>query len=368
MSATSGPASQLPPEVIASIIEGYARSIRPAVGYILIVAIMPAMLIPLLAMMFVLSTPSSRKQPIFVLNVFSVVLGLVVAGLANHLTISAILNPTGGVSATEDLVYVVLYVWLPWITEAVLILRLIIVYSPQYSSRLHLALILVFTVVVKTARAVITILYLIEWSRRTQPSGTVNQFSTANVLNGWIEKAAWMLDLCDNLYISGLFLLRLVVQGNVFRGTCTWRVSSASGNRVSFGSRIKSLFWIASTNMIFALIFNLLQIIVIFTSNNVLLAGSIKMAGNYVSIISTVFATIWSGTASFKDAHQTIYGAGREEEVSGPLIFIDPKASSSSRMTATATIPSWEGAQISHEGHGGSSAVITDPGTSVTKL
>lgn len=47
MSATNGSASQLPPEVIASIIEGYARSIRPAVECILIVTIMPAMLITL---------------------------------------------------------------------------------------------------------------------------------------------------------------------------------------------------------------------------------------------------------------------------------------------------------------------------------
>ncbi|KAI0340101.1 hypothetical protein BDW22DRAFT_439495 [Trametopsis cervina] len=252
MSATCGSGNPLPPEVIASIIEGYAGSIRPLFVDTLIAAIVPAMLIPLLVMMVILSTPRSRKQPIFILNVFSVLLGLAVAGLCNHLSMSSILNPTESVNATEDMVYVVLYVWLPWITEAVLVLRLIVVYSPQYRSRLRLALILAFSVVVKIVRAAITILYVVGWRRVAKSSGTLNQFSTEEALNGWMVKTGWLLELCDNLYISGLFLLRLAMQGSVFRGTSTCRIPSGGRITVPFSSKLKTLFWIASTNMIFA--------------------------------------------------------------------------------------------------------------------
>lgn len=99
------------------------------------------------------------------------------------------------------MIYVTLYVWLPWITAAVLVLHLLIVFSPQYSSRLRLALILAFSILVKAVRAAITILYLVEWKKDTQSSGTFNQFSTAKSLNGWTVKATWMLDLCDNLSV-----------------------------------------------------------------------------------------------------------------------------------------------------------------------
>jgi len=298
---STSPDSPFPTALVAPIIEGYVQGIRPAFSFILISAIFSAMLIPLLAMMFALSTSQSRRTPIFILNVLAVSLGLVVGALCGHLTIQSILSPFTGINGTEDFVYNILYIWMPWITEAVLVVRVVVVYAPAYQSS-RIALLLAFTIAVKVARAAINIVFLVQWKRSTS-SGSVNQFSTTESLNGWMIKAAWILELLDNGYISFLFLWRLNRQAHIFNGEKVGRVDS----RDSFTNKLKSLFWIASTNFVFPVVFGLCQIILLFTGRSILVAASVEMVNVYISIISTVFATIWSSTTSFKDARALSY-------------------------------------------------------------
>lgn len=85
--STSQP-QPIPTALVIPIIQGYANGIRPAFAFILISVIFSAMLIPLLIMLFVLSTPKTRRTPIFILNVFAVTLGIIVGGLSNHLTVN----------------------------------------------------------------------------------------------------------------------------------------------------------------------------------------------------------------------------------------------------------------------------------------
>ncbi|KAK7471155.1 hypothetical protein VKT23_002566 [Stygiomarasmius scandens] len=340
----------LPPEIITPIINAYAHSIRPAFSFILISAVFSAILIPLLLMFFVLSTPHSRRQPIFILNVFTITLGIVVGVLSNHLTMSSILSPFKGIDPTEDLVYNILYIWLPWITEAVLILRVIIVYSPGYTSVLRIVSILAFSIIIKAVRAAVNIVFLVQWHKSTSSSGNVNQFSTTTGLNTWMAKTAWILELVDNLYISGLFLWRLASQGNLFNSQSVGRVTGKEGSGVSFTSRLKSLFWIAATNLIFPLIFNLVQIVIVFTSDDILLAASIEMVNIYVAIISTAFATIWAATTSFKEAHQNIYNQGNSQVTE---MKIEPMAFSSQRSgSETLAVKSWVGQTSTQESSG----------------
>ncbi|KAF5357641.1 hypothetical protein D9758_007501 [Tetrapyrgos nigripes] len=116
-----------------------------------------------------------------------------------------------------------------------------------------------------------------------------------------------------NPYLSPKFADNLLSLGAVQDPTASvGRVSEKDGRGISFTSRLKSLFWIATTNVIFPLIFSLMQIIIVFTSDNILLAASIAMANIYVAIISTAFATIWAATSSFKEAHKSIYRDSRE--------------------------------------------------------
>jgi hypothetical protein len=78
--------SSIPPTV-APVIEAYAKAIRPAFGFILISSIFGAMLVPLLIILLASSTPHSRRQPIFILNILSLSLGITVSGLSTHLSV-----------------------------------------------------------------------------------------------------------------------------------------------------------------------------------------------------------------------------------------------------------------------------------------
>lgn len=77
-SATTGDPDYIPPGV-AVIIGAFAKAIRAPINFVLIVTIFAAMLIPILVVLFWFSTPTSRKQPLFVLNVASILMGIGIA-------------------------------------------------------------------------------------------------------------------------------------------------------------------------------------------------------------------------------------------------------------------------------------------------
>ncbi|KAJ7208041.1 hypothetical protein GGX14DRAFT_521854 [Mycena pura] len=314
--STSQPA---PSTLVDPIIEAYAQSIRPTVPFILIPTAFSAILVPLLILLLVLSTPRTRRAPIFILNVLAVFLGIIVGVLCVHLTITGILSPVSGINTTEGLAFSILYIWTPWLVEAVLLFRVVAIYGPS-RSRQAMAAILAFPIAVKAARAGFYIQFLVNWHQRTIGGEAVNQSNITNELNPTSVKVSYILEVLDNAYISSLFLWRLAVDGHLFTDRKIGVLETSAG--AAFASRLQSLFWIASTNFIFPLILGLCQIIILFTGKNILLATGIEVANIYLAIVSTALATIWSSTRSYKDAIG--YGApstSRSGEPTQPIVF-----------------------------------------------
>jgi hypothetical protein len=78
-SSSPGENATLPTEAAVAIVNAYAAGIRPSVSIILTDTVFGSILIPLLTMLFYFSTSTSRCQPIFILNVLSIICGIVVA-------------------------------------------------------------------------------------------------------------------------------------------------------------------------------------------------------------------------------------------------------------------------------------------------
>jgi len=114
--------------------------------------------------------------------------------LPSWLQIYSILFPLEEIPGTEDFVQVFLYTWMPWITGAILVLRVIIIFTPQYISRWRLAMLFIFPFIVKVARAVLIIVFIVQWKRKT----VRNQFTTTAQLQTWVVKASWILEMLDN--------------------------------------------------------------------------------------------------------------------------------------------------------------------------
>ncbi|KAJ6556837.1 hypothetical protein DFH09DRAFT_1164581 [Mycena vulgaris] len=291
----------IPTALVAPIIDGFVNAIRLAITFILIATVFGSMLLPLLILLFALSTPDARRRPIFILNVLSVSLGIIAAGLVIHLMVNSILSPFAGINTTGTLAYIVLEMWKPWFAEAVLLVRIAIVFP-----RSKLPLLLVFPIIIKTARVVLDIIFSVQWAKRLSSSDPGNNFLVLNELPSWLLRTVFFLELFDNLYISSLFLwkLRLQRQARLSEGSAIESVAPGDSKQ-SYTSKLQRLFWIATTNFIFPLIFGVIQIITIFVGNDPVLSTSFQMTNTYVAIISTVFATIWSSTTSFKEAMAT---------------------------------------------------------------
>ncbi|CAK5276151.1 unnamed protein product [Mycena citricolor] len=282
----------LPPSAIEPIIEAYAQGIRPAFAFILIPAIFSAMLVPLLIMLFTLSTPQVRRGPIFILNTAAICFGLTLGALITHLAMESVLSPFRANTKGEDLVYVILDAWLPWIAESVLLVRIWAVFP-----RAKLPFVLAFPVLIKIARSVVNILFIVGWAKGLFHPTTVNELEVIKQLNPLYFKLGAILELFDNAYISGLFLWRLARTGHVFNGQAIGRLA----HKQTYSGHLENLFWIASTNFVFPIIISVIEIAAIY-SGNVVLGSCLNLVNCYVEIISTVFATVWSSTASFAEA------------------------------------------------------------------
>ncbi|CAK5263026.1 unnamed protein product [Mycena citricolor] len=307
-SSSAMDSGSLPPSAIEPIIEAYAQGIRPAFAFILIPAIFSAMLVPLLIMLFTLSTPQVRRGPIFILNTAAICFGLTLGALITHLAVG---NPMssgcrsryrsdGKRSFTiphkhqrrRYLVYVILDAWLPWIAESVLLVRIWAVFP-----RAKLPFVLAFPVLIKIARSVVNILFIVGWAKGLFHPTTVNELEVIKQLNPLYFKLGAILELFDNAYISGLFLWRLARTGHVFNGQAIGRLA----HKQTYSGHLENLFWIASTNFVFPIIISVIEIAAIY-SGNVVLGSCLNLVNCYVEIISTVFATVWSSTASFAEA------------------------------------------------------------------
>lgn len=292
----------VPTVLDAHVLEAYARRVRTAIPFIVISLIFSTILLPLLGMLFALSTAQSRRTPIFILNVVAISLGLVVGVLCSHLSIKNIFSPSSGVNADEDFTFSIIYVWMPWITEGILLLRVIVIFRPACARLTHLLALLAVPILLKIARATVNILFLLKLEDVTTDAAMpsrLEQFDATMSVGKVLIAIGWILELFDNGYISALFLWRLVKQVRAFddiRIEHMYHIQFSSED--SFTSRLKTLFWIASTNFVFPFVFGLGQVVLLFTQRCVFVAACLGMVNVYVSIISTVFATIWAATNS----------------------------------------------------------------------
>lgn len=76
---TQSPVTAIPDAVVAAVLNGWAAGIRPAVAFLMIGTVFGSMLIPMLISLFYFSTPDSRRTPIFIYVVFTVLLGITLA-------------------------------------------------------------------------------------------------------------------------------------------------------------------------------------------------------------------------------------------------------------------------------------------------
>ncbi|KAH9885760.1 hypothetical protein C8Q73DRAFT_669351 [Cubamyces lactineus] len=265
----------------------YIAPIRIAVRDLLIAHSFSILLLSLLIALLYFSTRHSRRQPIFLLNVFTILLALAVGGLIDYQTIQTMIAPLDPTPLSFNIAIGVLGAVQSIIIDTILLVRLVSVYPPSYVGRRRFAAILAVPLLLKVARIINLGLFIKALADATKDPATANMLIARIWEYAPYLKIEWFAQLFDNSYASGFFLYRLVLHN---------KESSRVMSRKTSEYTIRTLVWVAATNFVVPVLFSLAQIVVVYRGIDVLIVNDIVLVNTSVAVIGVVFATVWAGT------------------------------------------------------------------------
>ncbi|KAI0323312.1 hypothetical protein GY45DRAFT_1264816 [Cubamyces sp. BRFM 1775] len=267
----------------------YIAVIEPLLDLLLIDTILSSFLVPTLITLFYFSTSSSRRQPMFVMNILAIAcaIALAIINICNQ-TRAILAKP---VSPAMDTALLFMTIFAPFCAEFVLVFRVVAVHPPSIMS--WPARILVYFPVAsfKTARVVNIIIFIVQWVQRKQhlDNPLLRGQAAWSLPNIKIE---WVLQFLDMTFVSALFLARLRRSTRAKREAGIHSSSEAATG--AFSSRLRTLFWIAASNLVIPVLLILVQLVYIFRDSNFLHGTYVFFINIYVQIIGVLLATIWS--------------------------------------------------------------------------
>ncbi|GJE96288.1 hypothetical protein PsYK624_124820 [Phanerochaete sordida] len=287
--AAQAPAGVPPPPPLGL---NYIAVIRIAVRDLLIAHSFSILLVSLLIALLYFSTRTSRRQPIFLLNVFTILLALSVGALIDYQTIHTMIAPLDPTPLSFNIAIGVLGAIQSIIVDTILLLRLVSVYPPSFVGKRKFILILAIPVLLKIARVINLCLFIKALADATKDPATANVLIARIWESAPYLKIEWFAQLFDNSYASGFFLYRLMLHSKEAN-----RVMSRKTSESSFTDTVRTLLWVAATNFVVPVLFSLAQIIVVYRGVDVLVVNDIVLVNTSVAVIGVVFATVWAGTA-----------------------------------------------------------------------
>jgi hypothetical protein len=287
--ATNTPFS--PDDSVAMLINTLVESLKPLYITLIITCIWSAMLVPLFVILLFFSNRETRRKPIFLGNLFAISLGIAFAGVVLTLMVSVLLDPLAPPSAPLSLAFAALLAFNPLLVESVLLIRLWAVYPFRSTPRTIFFAVFIPVTLLKIARVTNAIVYLVDVSKRFRDGENallLLQSTWTTIPNYKIE---WFLQVADNTSASLLFLFKL----NKGRGLST----RVTGGRWS--SAIEALFWIAVSNFVIPVMLSIVQLIVIWTSDDIFNVSPICIVNQYIEIIGVLLATVWAAGTKWQD-------------------------------------------------------------------
>ncbi|KAI0326460.1 hypothetical protein GY45DRAFT_109113 [Cubamyces sp. BRFM 1775] len=290
----------------------YIAPIRIAVRDLLIAHSFSILLLSLLIALLYFSTRHTRRQPIFLLNVFTILLALSVGGLIDYQTIQTMIAPLDPTPLSFNIAIGVLGAVQSIIIDTILLIRLVSVYPPSYVGRRKFAAIITVPLLLKAARIVNLGLFIKALADATRDPATANVLIARIWEHAPYLKIEWFAQLFDNSYASGFFLYRLMLHNKESRRVMSRKTSECkrlwtrmktsrltAAHLASFADTIRTLLWVAATNFVVPVLFSLAQIIVVYRDVDVLVVNDIVLVNTSVAVIGVVFATVWAGSAQW---------------------------------------------------------------------
>ncbi|KAI0324822.1 hypothetical protein GY45DRAFT_1331127 [Cubamyces sp. BRFM 1775] len=214
------------------------------------------------------------------MNVSSIALGLALGAIDISLQTRAILAKP--LIRPLETAFTCIMILAPFCAELVLIVRVVAVYPPYSISWSGRLLVYAPIAALKIARTVNLVLCVVTWVQLNADATNFSQSGHA----AWDlpnVKVEWILQLVDMTFVSALFLARLQKSTRIQHKTS-----------VTLSSRIRTLFWIAASNLVFPVLLNIIQLWYIFRDKNFFHGTYVYFVNVHVQIIGALLATIWS--------------------------------------------------------------------------
>ncbi|KAI0691630.1 hypothetical protein C8Q76DRAFT_758730 [Earliella scabrosa] len=266
-----------------------------SVNLLVIWTFFPALLVPIAVALFLFSNPPLRKKPVFICNVLAVLLGLAYGGVGIYTQSHAVSGRPPASDLTTALTC--MYFFIPICVQCILLVRIIAVYPPRTLTVAGWVVIYGTLIVVTIARFVniaLALNIIVDSAHQSSSALVTGQI----VWNMPYTKVEWFLQLFYDVFASALFLFRLRSSGAL--GSDRDRASrsvNTGGQRSSYTARLRALFWIAVSNFVLPVIFNVAQLVLIFCDDDIVHGVYVLEVSVYVEIIGVLLATLWcSGT------------------------------------------------------------------------
>ncbi|KAF9491459.1 hypothetical protein BDN71DRAFT_1398326 [Pleurotus eryngii] len=198
----------------------YIVGISPFVNFIMIGIAWSAALVPLLVMLFYFSTPSPRRQPIFIMNAVSVAMRIALSFDIATISIKGIRHPEEPYDENAVIAAIASALLLPVFIDVILAFRLYIVLPRRTTSNLIVCIVFAPHAIFKVARLMNDVLSIIKFAsvlRKGGPATGLMGFEHGNPNH----KIEWCFLVSDNRCASnsrfnddtfmGLFFILIVV-------------------------------------------------------------------------------------------------------------------------------------------------------------
>ncbi|KAF9467439.1 hypothetical protein BDZ94DRAFT_1280433 [Collybia nuda] len=139
----------------------YIALVTPCLKLLMIGAVWAAALVPLLVQLLFLSNSNVRRQPIFLMNAFSVTMGIVVGIMNIKIYATLILAPADDFPTRTLLAYLGMILFLPVFMDCILAFRLYVVYPPRTTPKTQLAAIFIPIIIFKIVRTANLIVFMV---------------------------------------------------------------------------------------------------------------------------------------------------------------------------------------------------------------
>ncbi|KAJ6593198.1 hypothetical protein B0H19DRAFT_920797, partial [Mycena capillaripes] len=279
----------------------YIAAIKPSLSLLMVGTVWSSMLIPLLVVLLFFSTPFLRRQPIFIMNVIAVLMGLVIGIISAYLEVTAILTPLIPIKGSIFTPFLAMFLYLPVFMDTILLFRLYIIYPPRSISWTRRLIVFGPPITFKFVRVINLVVFLAQYTSLVQ--ARESPLVAGQTLWGsqpW-SKIDVFFQVFDNLYASTLFLLC------VHRGrTINAQNSVLNIGEQSSASKLKSLFYIALGNFVFPCLLGLVELIFVFRDSNFVNGSHVVLTNVYVQIIGVLMATIWVAGGHWSDESQVL--------------------------------------------------------------